>query len=48
MAMQTVAVVETERLQRAWQAYYRARRRVRQAKNAGAGVQGGNAAYDAG
>jgi hypothetical protein len=35
MAIQTVAGVETERLQRAWQDYYRARRRVRQAKNAG-------------
>ena len=32
MAIQTVAVVETERLQRAGQGYYRTRRRVRQAE----------------
>jgi hypothetical protein len=32
VAMQTIAVAETERLQQAWQGYYRARRRVRQTK----------------
>ena len=32
MTIQTIAGVETERLQRAWQGYYRARRHVRQAK----------------
>jgi hypothetical protein len=32
MAIQTVAVVETERLQRAWQGYYRTPRPVRQAE----------------
>jgi len=37
MAIQTVAVVETERLQWTWQGHYRARRRAGQVKNADAG-----------
>ena len=40
MAIQTLAGVKTERLPRVWQGYYRARRRVRQAKNAGARCSG--------
>lgn len=37
MVIQTVAVVETARLQRARQGYYRATRRIRQVKNATSG-----------
>jgi hypothetical protein len=37
MAIQTVAVVEIERLQRARQGYYRAWHRMRQVKNAASG-----------
>ena len=48
MAMQALAGVRSEPLPRVWQGYYRARRRVRQAKIPAPGVPGDAATHDAG